>query len=174
MGSHEPVRPRVCNVPLFGGIRRASGAGLALLALLLLCLAIPSVAGAAVSMTTLNLNSKTGAENYVFTAGNTIVAQGKVDAADQNHLGRSYRFVFTDPTGAVRGMTACTPAGAAGGAVSGSYTVQPSDPASTSATWKVLIRQYVDQGCATLEKASGALAYNVAGSTSWASSALTT
>src|SRR5215210_2397342 len=174
MGSHEPVRPRVCNIPLFCGVRHAAGAGLGLLALLLLCLAVPSVAGAAVTLQTLNLNAKTGPENYVFTAGNTIVAQGKVDAADQNHLGRSYRFVFTDPTGAVRGMTACTPAGAAGGAVSGSYTVQPSDPVSTSATWKVLIRQYVDQGCASLEKASGALAYNVAGSTSWSSSALTT
>src|SRR5215213_2943728 len=137
MGFHEPVRPRVCNVPLFGGIRRASGAGLALVALLLLGLAVPSVAGAAVNMTTLNLNAKTGAENYVFTAGNTIVAQGKVDAADSTHLGRSYRFVFTDPAGATKGTTACTPNGAAGGAVSGSYAVQPSDPVSTSATWKV-------------------------------------
>src|SRR5215211_1927938 len=155
-------------------LRRSLIAGPGLLAALLLCLAAPSVAGAAVNVGTLNLDSKTGPENYVFTAGNTIYAQGKVDSADSSHLGRSHRFVFTDPAGAVRGMTACTPNGSAGGAVSGAYAVQASDPASNSATWKVVNRQYLDQQCATLEKASGAVAFNVAKATSYANAGLTT
>src|SRR4051794_24720523 len=114
---------------------------------------------AAFGLGKLFLDSKTGAEDYLFTAGNTVFAQGNIDAADPTKApGRSYQFTFTDPSGAIRSASTCTPTGAVNNAaVWGSYTLSSSDPTSTATNWRVVLRQYTDSRCTTLEKTSTAV-----------------
>src|SRR3954447_11409657 len=121
------------------------------------------------------LDSKTGSENYLFTSGNTVFAQGTIDAADTKAPGRSYQFTFSDASGATRSISACTPTGAVNNAaVWASYTLTSSDPPSTSTNWRVVLRQYTDSRCATLEKTSTAVGFQVAQLTAYANSSLTT
>src|SRR4051812_31120373 len=89
-------------------------------------LTLGSVAAqAAMTVSKLRLGSVRGAENYLFTAGDQIVAQGIVDA------GTHYRFVVTDPSGAVRATSACR-LSPANGSVTNGYLLQSGDPVSAS------------------------------------------
>ena len=120
----------------------------------------------------LTLSSKNGSENYVFTAGNTVVISGSVDPADATHAGRAYRLSFRDPSGAAHATTTCTRDGSKGADVNASYVVLATDPVSTSATWKAVLEQYVDAGCTTLEK-TATLPFAVASSRAFADAGLT-
>jgi len=119
-------------------------------------------ANAAVTTNKLLRNASAGPEDYVFTAGDSVYGQGTVDPADAKHKTRSYRFAFRDPSGATRSTTACTANPRAGGAVFGSYAIQPSDPVSAATGWSVVLSQYTDKQCTKLEASSGPLAFHVA------------
>ena len=71
---------------------------------LVACLLAAPSAMAKFSLKALRLGSSSGAVDYLYTAGNTVVAQGWVD----RH--RYYRFDVYDPSGTVRWSSACRPA----------------------------------------------------------------
>ncbi|MCA1706325.1 MAG: right-handed parallel beta-helix repeat-containing protein [Actinobacteria bacterium] len=131
-------------------------------------------ARAAVSTSKLLLNSQSGPEDYVFTAADSVYAQGTVDPADTKHRGRSYRFEYRDPEGTVRATTACTPNGKSGGTVFGNYTLQPGDPISTATGWSVVLKQYLDKGCTKSEASSQPVGFYVARATPYGDETLTT
>src|SRR5215218_6892795 len=130
---------------------------------------------AAFGLSKLVLDSKTGSENYLFTSGNTVFAQGNVDGADSKVPGRAYQFTFTDASGATRSVSPCTANGTVNNAaVWSSYTLTASDPLSTSTSWRVVLRQYSDSRCTAVEKTSTAVSFQVAKLTAYANSSLTT
>src|SRR6266542_1519848 len=134
------------------------------------------------------LGSIAGAnEDYIYSAGNTIVADAAVEATDSGHK-RYYKYFIVDAAGTVRNTPTCT-ANGSGGPVALTYTVQSSDPASTTtADYTFKLRQYTDpsnpatalalcnadtNGTGTREKES-LKQFDVAKATAYTSSALTT
>src|SRR2546423_190969 len=96
-----------------------------LTAALLVVLAFAAVpASAAPAMSQLRLGGSGGAENYMYTAGDTIYATGTAA------VGRYYRFGVIVPGGSFQATSACAPV-PVGGSVNNTYAIQPSDPVST-------------------------------------------
>jgi hypothetical protein len=124
----------------------------AVLAVLLAIAGAP--ASAAPTLSKLTQNNANGAENYVYTAGNTVVINGSVDPADSTHAGRAYRMFFKMPSGATRSSSTCTRDGAKGANVTASYTLTAADPPSDGASWSAVLEQYLDAGCTTLERSA--------------------
>src|SRR3954454_1787736 len=107
---------------------------------MLLALGSGVAQAATMKLSKLRLGSATGAENYLFAAGDQVVAQGSVDAS------RHYRFVVTDPSGTVRATSASSPARGHVSATSG-YVVQSGHPVSASTAWRVQLQQFVSATC---------------------------
>src|SRR5436305_7889216 len=90
---------------------------------------------AAFSVQKLRLSTKSGAEDYLYTAGNTVVEQATVNS------GRYYRFDVYDPSAKVHLTTACRPA-PGNGVVTGTYVVQSGDPLSNATAWRFRLREF--------------------------------
>ncbi len=91
----------------------------------------------AANLMRLHLGTAAGPENYIYTAGDTIVPEGTVAA------GTRYQIAVTDPVGGSHGSFTCTLT--ATGAIDGtnnSYTVLASDPLSNATDWTFTLRQY--------------------------------
>src|SRR5262249_25583607 len=110
----------------------------AVLLALVACLAVAPIAQATqvkFAVRKLHLGSASGAEDYLYTAGNTVVAQASVDR------GRYYRFDVYDPSGAVRQTSACRLA-PRNGNVTGGYTLQSTDSLSDATAWRFRLREF--------------------------------
>jgi hypothetical protein len=132
------------------------------------------------------LGSLAGPENYIYTAGDAIVSDSDIDASSSSTK-RAYKFFVLDASNAVRNSPTCTLNGAGGG-VSYSYTVQASDPPSTSADYEWVLRQYSGatdaaaltacnadtDGLGNDREKTDSKEFNVAKATVYANSALTT
>ena len=139
---------------------------LVLTTVLFLCAAGPGIASGQTTLSKLRLGSL-GAENYLYTAGNSVQATGTVDG------GSYYRFVVSDPDGTVRGTSACDQA-RSNSKVHWTYVVQPSDPVSTGTAWRFQLQQFGSAGCGGSPIGSDSLYFDVAAATAYADSALTT
>jgi hypothetical protein len=142
-------------------------------ALLALTLGLLVTAGSApatpgvFSLDRLRLDGGSGPEDYIFTAGGVIFPEGGVDS------GAYYKFVVTDNSGGVRNPSfPCTPA-AGFSTTDNTYTVQASDPVSTS-VWRFTLNQYGSSSCAGAANKTTAKFFYVAKATSYADSALST
>jgi hypothetical protein len=133
--------------------------------LLLALAAIPGVAFAGTSISKLRVGGSLGAENYLYTAGDSVFASGTVDS------GSYYRFVVSDPSGVARSTSACA-AAPASNAVNGSYAVQAGDPVSTSTAWRFQLQQFAVAGCGGAPAKSLSLYFDVAAATAYSNSAL--
>ena len=122
-------------------------------------------AEAAFSLAKLRVGSASGSENYVFTAGNTVHAEGSVDSS------RSFRFVITDPSGAVQSISACR--ASTGGTVTNLYTVRATDPVSANTAWRYRLEQYTSSVCDGLPEKTDALYFTVARATAYVDAAAT-
>ncbi len=137
---------------------------------LIACLALAPIAQAKFSAKKLHVGTASGAEDYLYTAGNTIVEQASVDR------GHYYRFDVYDPSGTVRLTSACRPAPHNGNVTTG-YTLQSNDPLSASTAWRFRIREFAStSNCssATSAQHDASLYFDVATATSYGGSALTT
>jgi hypothetical protein len=139
---------------------------LVLTTVVVLCAAGPSIASGATTLSKLRLGSL-GAEDYLYTAGNSVQANGTVDG------GSYYRFVVSDPDGTVHGTSACNQANSNGKA-RWTYVVQPSDPVSTGTAWQFQLQQFGSAGCGGSPTKSDSLYFDVAAATAYADSGLTT
>lgn len=118
----------------------------------------------------LHLGSTSGAVDYLFAAGNTVVEQGTVDQA------RYYRFDVSDPSGTVRLTTACRPSPGSR-VVAASYTLQSGDPLSNTTAWRFRLREFSSSATcssATSAQHDASLYFDVAAATSYKTSALAT
>src|SRR5215212_6510540 len=114
----------------------------------------------------LRLGSLSGPEDTVYTSSNAIVPDANADA------GSYYRFVVTDPTGAVRnGSFPCT-AAAQFGATDNTYTVSATDPTSTATPWKYTLNQYTTSNCTGAPAKSASKTFYVAAAIAFADSSL--
>ncbi|MDQ3933482.1 MAG: chitobiase/beta-hexosaminidase C-terminal domain-containing protein [Actinomycetota bacterium] len=123
-------------------------------------------------MTSLSL-AATGAQNYVFKAGDTINASGSVSNS------RYYRFTVLRPDGSIAAQQACTrtTSTTTGGSetVTNSYTVQAGDPASTGTLYTYRLQEFNNSDATCTGAPSTAdLQFAVAKLSSYADSALTT
>ena len=135
------------------------------LALLLLLVLGQGTALAGFSVSKLRLGGSAGLENYLYTAGDTVWAEGTVDA------GKYYRFVVTDPAGTERASSACAPT-AAGGKRGNGYAIKATDPASGSNAWRYQLKQFSGAGC-TGSVSTKQLYFDVVTASVYADSALT-
>src|SRR5262249_24638818 len=141
---------------------------LVLTTVLVACAVAPGIASAAPwGLSKLRVGGSLGAEDYLYTAGNTVYATGKANA------GSHYRFVVSDPSGAVRSTSDCAVV-PSGGNVHRTYAVQPSDPASTVTAWQFQFQQYSNAGCTGSPARTSSLYFDVATAAAYADSALTT
>ena len=148
---------------------RGSRITLAMLLGIAVCLVAAPLAQAKFTLKQLHLGSISGPQDYLFTAGNTVVEQGTVDR------GRYYRFDVYNPSGNDVLTSACRPA-SRNGNVGGSYILQNTDPLSNTNSWRYRLREF--SSASACGSASGALHdsslyFDVAAATSYSSSALT-
>src|SRR5947209_11021414 len=87
------------------------------------------------SLKALHLGSASGAADYLFASGNTVVEQCQVDR------GRYYRFDVYDPSGTVRLTTSCRPTPGNGQAAA-AYALQSADPLSSTNAWRFRLREF--------------------------------
>src|ERR1044071_6993708 len=97
----QQVRPMVhLSLPISPFARRML---LALVAAAILVSALPQAADAApFGVQKLRQGSSSGAENYIYTDGGSVVGQATVDS------GTYYRFTVLDSSATVRSSSACT------------------------------------------------------------------
>ena len=124
------------------------------------------VAQAATSMSKLRVGSATGAENYLFAAGDHVVGKGSVT------VGKHYRFVVSDPSGTVRATSACRPSPASG-SVSNDYAVQSSDPVSTTTAWRDQLQEFNTADCSGAPAKTAQLYFDVARASSYSNASAT-
>ncbi len=121
----------------------------------------------AVPLDRLRLDGAAGPENYVFTAGERIFPDGSAEP------GSFYQLVVTDSAGVVRNPTSpCLPA-ASFGTTDNSYTVQASDPPSTSVPWRYTLNLYADAACSGSVTKTAFKSFYVARASSFENTALT-
>src|SRR5262249_22201218 len=116
------------------------------------------------ALSKLRLGSLSGKEDYVYTAGDKIVAQGNLDN------GKWYDIVVTDPSGVRRNSFARRPASDFATA-DNSYPLQPTAPASPATPWKFPLREFADATTATVLKSASKQFY-VANATAYADAGL--
>src|SRR4051812_31049325 len=122
---------------------------------MLLALGSGVARAATMKVSKLRLGSATGAENYLFAAGDQVVAQGTVDA------GAHYRFVVSDPGGTERAKSACRRSPGRGSVTSG-YVVQSGDPISASTAWRDQLQQFGSADCGGTPQKTAQLYFDVA------------
>jgi len=153
-------------------VRRALAYGLFALLVIALIAALQASAAPAASgvfsLDRLRLGGSSGAEDYVFTAGNVIFPDGGADT------GSYYKFVVTDGAATVRNPSfPCTPASGFSSA-DNTYAVQASDPTSTGTGWKYTLKQYATSTCSGGATKTASKTFYVARATVYADGALTT
>jgi hypothetical protein len=153
-------------------VRRALAYGLFALLVIAIIAALQASAAPAASgvfsLDRLRLGGSTGAEDYVFTAGNVIFPDGGADT------GSYYKFVVTDSAGTVRNPSfPCTPASGFSSA-DNTYALQASDPTSTGTGWKYTLKQYATSTCSAGATKTASKTFYVARATVYADGALTT
>jgi hypothetical protein len=89
-------------------VSRPVRVGLAVFVCLVVSVLATPIALAKFSVKKLHVGSVAGAEDYLFTPGNTVVEQATVDR------GRYYRFDVYDASGTIRLATACRPSPGSG------------------------------------------------------------
>jgi hypothetical protein len=115
----------------------------------------------------LRVGDAQGLENYTYTAGDVIFPQAGVDP------GTYYKFVVTDSAGAIRNPSfPCTPA-ADFSSANNTYSVAPTDPASTGTAWRFRLNQYNTANCGGAAAKTTFKSLYVAKATAYANSALT-
>src|SRR4051812_9423288 len=124
------------------------------------------VAEATMTVSKLRLGSTTGAENYLFAAGDHVVGQGSVD------LGKHYRFVVSDAGGTVRATSACRPSPTKG-SVSNDYAVQSGDPVSTTTAWRNQLQEFNSTDCSGAPLKSAQLYFDVARASAYSDASAT-
>ena len=149
-----------------GSTRSTNRLLLVVVTLLIALAAAPGSAFAGMTISKLRTGGALGAEDYLYTAGDSVFASGSVDS------GSYYRFVVTDPSGVAHSTSACA-AAPASNAVSRSYAVQAGDPVSTSTAWRFQLQQFAVAGCAGAPAKSFSLYFDVARATAYSDSALT-
>ncbi len=163
--SHQPdrsARPATSTKRLRFGLALALG--------LVLCLVAAPMAQAKFTLKALHLGTNSGAQDYLFTAGNTVVEQAQVDR------GRYYRFDVYDPSGTVHQSSACR-AAPHNGSVTSLYTLQAGDPLSGATAWRYRVREFASSSAcasATSPVHDGSLYFDVAAATSYSNSSLST
>jgi hypothetical protein len=140
---------------------------LAVLAALIALAAVPSSADAATfGLTRLRQDTATGAENYLFTDGNVVIAQASVDIA-------YYRFSVLDAAGTVRYSSACTQSLVKGSA-SSTYAIQPTDPTTGATAWRYRVDEWNNFACSGTPAKTSSKYFDIARASSFADAALTT
>jgi len=114
----------------------------------------------------LRLGSAAGAENYIYTVGDVIYPEGDVDNS------KWYRFEVRDASNVLRSSFACTPTSSFS-TTNNTYTVQSSDPVSTSADYTFRLTQYNNNTCSSVDK-TASQAFEVAKATVYSNALLTT
>src|SRR5262249_20570849 len=107
-----------------------------------------------------------GGEDYLFTAGDKIVPTGNVDN------GKYYDIVITDPNGVRRNSFVRT-ATSNFSTADNSYTIQASDPITTSKAYTFTLREFADATTTTVLKSS-VKSFYVAQVTTYSDAALAT
>src|SRR5215213_1951604 len=133
---------------------------------MLLALGSGVAQAATMTVSKLRLGTATGPENYLFTAGDQVVAQGSVDAS------RHYRFMVSDPSGTVRATSACRPSPGRG-SVSSPYVVQSGDPVSASTAWRDQLQQFGSADCSGAPQKTAQLYFDVARATAYSNASAT-
>ena len=129
--------------------------------------AVPQAADAAqFGLARLRQTSATGAENYLYTDGGVVFAQGTVDAA-------YYRFSVVDPTGTVKASTACAQSLSKHG-VNFKYTIQPTDPTTGATAWRFRLDEWSNFACSGSPTKTGSKYFDIARASSFADATLTT
>ena len=125
----------------------------------------------AASVTSLNLHA-TGAEDYVYTAGDQIDATGSVSNS-KHYRWTVVRSDGTSQVGPCQATSGSTPGGSE--TETDSYTVSASDPASTATLYTYKLEEFsnADTTCSSLTPNTASLQFAVAKPTSYSDSALT-
>jgi hypothetical protein len=130
---------------------------------------IPSTAATtSFSLGHLRLGGPTGPEDYVFTTGDVVFADGGADT------GSYYKAVVSDAAGTVRNPAFPCTSAAAFASRNNTYTVQASDPPSTSTSWTFTLQQWNNATCTGNPTKTASKKFFVAKPTVYADSALTT
>lgn len=116
----------------------------------------------------LRLGDSSGPEDYVFTTGDVVFPDGGADT------GSYYRAVVRDAAGTVRDPAFPCTSAAAFASANNTYTVQASDPPSTSTSWTFTLQQWNNATCAGNPTKTASKKFFVAKPTVYADSALTT
>ena len=137
------------------------------MAVLVAFTALPQAADAAqFGLARLRQTSATGAEDYLYTDGGVVFAQGTVDAA-------YYRFSVVDPTGTVKASTACAQSLSKRSA-NFKYTIQPTDPTTGATAWRFRLDEWSNFACSGSPTKTGSKYFDIARASSFADSTLTT
>jgi hypothetical protein len=130
---------------------------------------IPSTAATtSFSLGHLLLGGPTGPEDYVFKTGDVVFPDGGADT------GSYYKAVVSDAAGTVRNPAFPCTSAAAFASTNNAYTVQASDPPSTSTAWTFTLRQWNNATCTGNPTKTASKKFFVAKPTVYADSALTT
>jgi hypothetical protein len=141
---------------------------LAFVALAIALAAVPQAANAAgFGVNRLRESNATGAENYLYTDGGVVFAQGTVDA------GIWYRFSVLDAGGTVRSSSSCIQTVLKGSATY-KYTIQPTDPVTSANGWRFRIEEWNNALCGGAAAKTSSLYFDIARASSFADAGLTT
>jgi hypothetical protein len=121
----------------------------------------------AFGLSRLRLGSAAGAENYMYTVGDVIYPEGDVDNS------KWYRLEVRDASNVLRSSFACTPTSSFS-TTNNSYTIQSSDPVSTSADYMFKLTQFNNNTCTSVDKGPASQVFEVAKATIYSTSSLTT
>jgi hypothetical protein len=141
---------------------------LAFVALAIALAAVPQAANAAgFGVNRLRESNATGAENYLYTDGGVVFAQGTVDA------GIWYRFSVLDAGGTVRSSSSCIQTVLKGSATY-KYAIQPTDPVTSANGWRFRIEEWNNALCGGAAAKTSSLYFDIARASSFADAGLTT
>jgi hypothetical protein len=126
-----------------------------------------TAATTAFSLGHLRLGGATGPEDYVFTTGDVLFPEGGADTDSY------YKAVVSDAAGTVRNPAFPCTSAAAFASTNNAYTVQASDPPSTSTAWTFTLRQWNNATCTGNPTKTASKMFFVAKPTVYADSALT-
>ena len=140
---------------------------LAVFACLIAITALPQAADAAqFGVTRLRQNTSAGAENYLFTDGGSVFAEGRVDPA-------YYRFSVISPTGTVGASTTCKQSLVRGSA-SYTYAIKATDATTGATAWRVRLEEWNNFACSGTPTKTASKYFDIARASSYSDAALTT
>jgi hypothetical protein len=119
-----------------------------------------SAGAASFGISKLRHGSASGAEDYLYTAGNVIFPDASVDS------NRYYRFVVRDSNGAQRGSVPCTSTNGFS-STNNTYTVPSDAPVSTTSAWRYTLEEFTNSSCTGTPAKSDSSYFDVAKATSF-------